>query len=189
MGRKSSISTNKPEGMKKEEFLCHLIAQGYLSIDENGRLHKHWDREYGKDKYIDKKIDKKNEQGYMIANLNLGGKTTIIRIHRLIWWYYFGEIGENRQINHLDGDKANNRLENIELTTPKGNIQHALNIIKTIKKHWKSKKSIYKKEDYEKFKQLLKSTKKIKEIKKIMNMKHATYYRIKKQIEKGIEDL
>lgn len=190
MFMKSSINMNIPDGMKKEDYLCHLIAQGYLSLDENGRLHKHWDREYAKDKYIDIILDKKNKHGYMTAHLYLGKtKRVIIRTHRLIWWYYFGEIPENLQINHLDGDKTNNKIENLELTTPKGNIQHAIKVIKTIKTNWESKKSLYTKEDYKKLQQLLKTNLKVKEIRKIMNMKHSTYYKIKRRMKKGIDGL
>jgi len=34
-------------------------------------------------------------------------------------------------INHKNGNKEDNRLENLELVTQKDNIQHAMNVLKT----------------------------------------------------------
>ncbi|MDP2983104.1 MAG: HNH endonuclease signature motif containing protein [Candidatus Latescibacter sp.] len=189
MGRRSRIDTRKPESMKKEEFLCRLLAHGYLSLDENGRLHRHWDRQYGRDIYTDILIDKIAESGYMIAFLKLGDAQTMVRVHRLIWWYFFGEIPENMQINHIDGDRANNRLNNLEMVTPSQNLRHAVNVIKTIKKNWESQKSIYTKEDYQKLKAMIQSGMRSKDIREKMNMKFSTFYSIRRRIRKGIEGL
>ncbi len=185
----SDIKTNIPINIEKEEFICSLIDQGYLSIDEGGRLHKNIDRDHRKDKYIDKIIDKKNKNGYMVAFLSLGDKVVQIRIHRLIWRYYYGKIPENLQINHKDVNKTNNRKENLELVTGSENIQHAIKITKKIKSNWNSNLSKYTFNDYKKIKTFIGMNMSNKEIKKIMKMKKTTFLRIKKKILKGIEGL
>lgn len=38
-------------------------------------------------------------------------------VHRLVWTTVNGEIPVGMEINHKDGDKANNALHNLELTT------------------------------------------------------------------------
>lgn len=175
--------------MNNIEFVCQLISQGYLSLDENGRLHKNIDRLNGQIKYIDKIIDREKPHGYMEAGLNLGGKIVQVRIHRVIWTYFNEEIPEGVQINHRDGNKINNSLENLELATPKENIQHALNIIKTIKKHWKSKLSKLNKQDYILMKDMLKKNVPSWEIIRTVKTSRSVFYRIRSAIKKGIEGL
>jgi len=46
-------------------------------------------------------------------------------IHRLVALTFFDSDGIGLQINHIDGDKTNNMIWNLELVTPSENIQHA----------------------------------------------------------------
>lgn len=46
-------------------------------------------------------------------------------LHRIIYRTFVGPIPSNRSINHVDGDKGNNRLANLELATPRQQIDHA----------------------------------------------------------------
>ena len=46
-------------------------------------------------------------------------------IHTLVARAFLGPRPEGHQINHIDGVKDNNRLDNLEYVTPKQNIAHA----------------------------------------------------------------
>ena len=46
--------------------------------------------------------------------------------HRLVWEAFNGPIPYPLQINHKNGVRDDNRLENLELVTASGNIQHML---------------------------------------------------------------
>ena len=67
-------------------------------------------------------------------------------LHCIVWETFIGEIPDSMQINHIDGDKHNNCLENLELVTPSENMCHAWKMglcksrkgIKTNKPSWNS---------------------------------------------------
>lgn len=45
--------------------------------------------------------------------------------HRVIWLSVHGPIRDGYVINHIDGNRRNNRLENLEAVTQRQNVQHA----------------------------------------------------------------
>ena len=51
-----------------------------------------------------------------------------VRIHQLVAEAFLGEKPEGYVINHKDGDKTNNNVENLEYVTPSQNNQHALDM-------------------------------------------------------------
>lgn len=55
----------------------------------------------------------------------IGKSTGFTSLHRLVYASFIGEIPVGMQINHLDGDKSNNHISNLELCTPSENTQHA----------------------------------------------------------------
>lgn len=50
------------------------------------------------------------------------GKWNIWRINRLIYTTVYGEIPEGMQVNHINEDKSDNRICNLNLMTPKENV-------------------------------------------------------------------
>jgi len=46
------------------------------------------------------------------------------RSHRFVWEYFNGKIPEGLEIDHINGDKTDNRLENLRLVTPIENNRH-----------------------------------------------------------------
>jgi hypothetical protein len=69
---------------------------------------------------------KDREYSYLFVNLkNKSGNFVKRAIHRLVYEAWVGEIGAGLQINHLDGDKTNNTIENLEVVSSAGNMLHA----------------------------------------------------------------
>ena len=54
------------------------------------------------------------------------GKPIRLYRHRVIWYYFNGEIPTGLQIDHIDCNRKNNRLDNLRLVTPKENINNPL---------------------------------------------------------------
>jgi len=80
-----------------------------------------------KEGYIMKKQEDKD--GYFKVSLYKEGKYTRMFIHRLVMMT-FNPVKkmEKLQVNHLDGDKKNNDINNLEWCTHKENIKHAINM-------------------------------------------------------------
>lgn len=65
--------------------------------------------------------------GYWAVNIcTEKGKTKKKYIHRLVAEYFIKEIPKGMQVNHIDGNRNNNNLSNLEICTPSENIQNAL---------------------------------------------------------------
>lgn len=64
--------------------------------------------------------------GYMIVTLCKEGVKKNKRVHRLLCEAFLPNPDNKAQINHIDGNKLNNSLNNLEWNTPKENAQHAV---------------------------------------------------------------
>ena len=55
--------------------------------------------------------------GYIALKIN----NVPYQLHRIIWAYHYGAIPSNLQIDHTDGNKVNNIIENLRLATQSQN--------------------------------------------------------------------
>ena len=82
------------------------------------------DNRHYKGKLIKPTYDKK---GYLYAELCKNNTKRKIFIHQLVARAFIPNINNKTQINHKNGIKDDNRVENLEWATPQENIQHAYN--------------------------------------------------------------
>jgi hypothetical protein len=67
-----------------------------------------------------------NAKGYYCANLEIAGVPRLRYVHRLVLRAFRPDPGINRaQGNHENGNKGDNRLENLAWTSASGNARHA----------------------------------------------------------------
>lgn len=65
-------------------------------------------------------------EGYHFVNLCSRSRAKPHYIHRLVAAAFIDNPGNLPQVNHLDGDKANNQIENLEWCTGSDNCRHAI---------------------------------------------------------------
>jgi hypothetical protein len=78
-----------------------------------------------------------NNDGYIEVRLSKNGKTTTTFIHILIAKAFIPNPLSKSEVNHINGIKADNRIENLEWSTHSENIKHAykMGLLKPIGKH------------------------------------------------------
>ena len=96
--------------MVKEE----LILWDEYPCGANSQIYSHFTKKYLKGNVA--------KDGYIQVMLKcVDGKYRMFQWHRVIYTYFYGTIPEGMQVNHINEDKADNRLCNLNLMTPKEN--------------------------------------------------------------------
>ena len=95
---------------KSGELYSIYVIGGRGKTDIN-KIHK---AAYGQDK-----------DGYYRVILSDNSNKKYIKIHQIVVNQFLGGCPKNMVINHIDGDKHNNSVNNLEIVTNKENIQHA----------------------------------------------------------------
>ena len=78
----------------------------------------------------------KARTGYMSVTLD-----GCCLIHRLVAIAFLPNVENKREVNHIDWDKTNNNISNLEWVTPKENVMHAHKLWLVKKKFWKENKT------------------------------------------------
>lgn len=66
-----------------------------------------------------------DSDGYQQVKLCKDGKVTLKRVHRLVAETFIEKVLNKDQVNHIDGNKKNNCINNLEWVTSKENMEHA----------------------------------------------------------------
>lgn len=71
-----------------------------------------------------------NHGGYCIVNFYINGRAKGFAIHTLVAkQFIFNNNPDKTQINHKDGNKRNNNVDNLEWVTPTENMRHAVDVL------------------------------------------------------------
>jgi len=76
-----------------------------------------------------------NRTHYLVVDFCCDSKYTKRGVHRVVWEAFNGPIPDRLEVNHKNLDRADNRLENLELLTHRENVNHAHAIYAEERKH------------------------------------------------------
>jgi hypothetical protein len=108
--------------MDKEQFKDIKGYEGSYQVSNYGKI-----KSFKRNPAGDILKLKKNRLGYMEVSLNDSGKARTFLVHRLVASAFIDKIEGKPDVNHIDGDKSNNNVENLEWCTKSENSRHAYN--------------------------------------------------------------
>lgn len=105
------------ENYEIEEWRPIKGYEGLYSVSNLGRIYSH--KRNTTDGHI--YTPKKSHNGYDEIILSKEGKIKKIRVNRIVYETFMGEIPKGMHVNHIDENKSNNCLSNLNLLTSKEN--------------------------------------------------------------------
>jgi hypothetical protein len=113
-----------------------LGYEGYYEVSSHGEV-RSLDRTISqKDRWTGKSYSrvmrgkelalKTDKDGYKLVILSKDGKTRTHKVHRLVLRAFSANPMMKPQVNHINGDKSDNRLSNLEWCTDLENTHHAI---------------------------------------------------------------
>ena len=109
------------EKQTKEEWKDVIGFEDYFMVSDHGNV---WSKRTKK--FL---IPVKSKTGYLTIPTKIGGRrgeNYCFRVHRMVAEAFIPNPDEKPFINHIDGDKTNNYVSNLEWCTKQENAQHAL---------------------------------------------------------------
>lgn len=85
---------------------------------EDGRIYSK-----KKNKFLSTRL---NNRGYLLVNLSIDGKCKTFSVHRLIAKVFIDNPKNSTEINHKNGIKTDNNIQNLEWVSPTENHRHAV---------------------------------------------------------------
>lgn len=105
--------------------------EGLYQVSNMGRIKslERYKENHGKLQKVEEKIKTINikNSGYQFVQLYKNNKYKNLMVHRLVAQAFIPNVDNKPQINHIDGNKLNNNVTNLEWCTNSENNKHAWN--------------------------------------------------------------
>lgn len=106
-------------------YFVGLLNEGKYQY-KNGEIWRHWEPRRG---WLEepRRAEKESSNGYYMLRTFTKeiGKPLYVMAHRVVWSFFYGDIPDKLEINHMNGNKKDNRISNLELVTSEENKKHA----------------------------------------------------------------
>lgn len=102
----------------REEIFLERARAGQFRVDAQGRI---WRTVKGGER----RAELRTRLGYLQVRLPHCKRRLYFGAHRCVWVWFYGSIDPSLEINHINGIKDDNRIENLELVTRGENLRHS----------------------------------------------------------------
>jgi hypothetical protein len=106
----------------QEEWKPVVGFEGWYQVSDQGRIRRI--RKGANAKLSGPLLFSVGSRGYLICVLCKQGERKSVIVHRIVAMAFLGLPGSRKEVNHKDGNKTNNRVENLEWVTSGRNKQH-----------------------------------------------------------------
>ena len=72
-------------------------------------------------------LSQSSQQDYKFVSLIINGKQKRMRVHRMVALTFIDNPDNKPYVNHINGNRSDNNVEDLEWVTPSENTQHAVN--------------------------------------------------------------
>jgi hypothetical protein len=107
------------------EGLYQISNFGRIKSLERTRLSKIQNKPTKIRERVLKPTIRSNSYKYYVCRLSKEGKTKMVIIHRLVAQLFIKNINNKSQVDHIDNNKLNNNVNNLQWLTPKENTNKA----------------------------------------------------------------
>ena len=102
-----------------------------------------------KGKRIKKLKQRTDKDGYCVLDIRCQGIKKTLKVHRLVAQAFIPNPDNKPQVNHMNGNKTDNKISNLEWTTGKENVNHRFEKLgQTVTAEWNRKPVIYWSKDH-----------------------------------------
>lgn len=109
--------------LSKRNVKFMILYDGEVIVCSNGTIYKRYRNGF----YNNFKCKPSTLDGYLRISIKVGGKIKLFLIHRLIAKAFIPNPNNYPVVNHIDSNKSNNSVRNLEWCSHKYNIQHMVN--------------------------------------------------------------
>lgn len=109
--------------MSTEEWRDVVGYEGLYQVSNTGRVKRVGGGQGAKIGRVLNSGTTKNGYQHVELHGHAGAKGSLV--HRLVMGAFVGPCPDGFQVNHKNGDKRDNRIENLEYLTPGDNLQHS----------------------------------------------------------------
>lgn len=123
-----------------EEIWKDIVGyEGLYQVSNLGRV-KSLEKMAGRSNRKEKILTQRKIRGYFIAHLGSCNKFKNVAVHRLVSIAFIPNPENKPCVNHIDGNKENNHVENLEWCTRSENDLHAFRTgLRSAPTYWKNK--------------------------------------------------
>lgn len=132
---KPKIVFNSDTNLSERDYLLSAYE-----ITKDGRIYRLFDR-----KEVKACFDKKGYKRVRLKAPKYSSNADLrkpYKVHRLVAMVYLPDYNDNLQVNHKNGNKSDNRVENLEMVTNSQNAYHAWNHLDSTKRKERLSKAL-----------------------------------------------